>query len=282
MRGFRPAAALVALLIPSALANLNISGARAVATDDKGAEKSYAIKDGKWAEPVALSLAATFKLTFTVTDGDSGVVPQQAYIVFRDTRDDESAPVTLQLGVKPTGKTTYYMDTAKIPQALSHTSGALEASLILSNGVEGYKTTLGALSLPQSSLSEKPAPRTLGNGIHLSPQPEITHTFRADEKEIPAIKATLGAFAVVAPWMTLVALIGAVWPGLQVKTPPTMMYAWFVCLVALEALILRYWIGLRLYQLLPPFIVLGAITAYVGTVALRSSRVERLKAGGAP
>jgi hypothetical protein len=39
-----------------------------------------------------------------------------------------------------------------------------------------------------------------------------------------------------------------VWPSVTVKSPPTMMYAWFVCLVALEALILRYWIGLRLYQ----------------------------------
>lgn len=62
------------------------------------------------------------------------------------------------------------------------------------------------------------------------------------------LKASLGAFAVIAPWMTLVALIGAVWPSVQVKNPPTMMYAWFACLVALEVLILRYWIGLRLYQ----------------------------------
>ncbi|GMK56707.1 hypothetical protein CspeluHIS016_0305470 [Cutaneotrichosporon spelunceum] len=282
MRGLFRAVALAATLIPSALAKLDIKGARAVATDNKGTDKSYAIEDGKWAEPVVVSPAGTFKLTFTVTDGDSGVVPQQAYIVFRDTRDDESAPVTLQLGVKPTGKTTYYIDTAKIPQALAHTSGVLEASLVLSNGAEGYKTTLGGFSLPESSLSEKPADRTLGNGIHFTPQPEITHTFREDEKEIPAIKSILGAFAVITPWMTLVALIGAVWPNLQLKKPPTMMYAWFVCLVALEALILRYWIGLRLYQLLPPFIVLGAITAYVGTIALRAARVERLKDGGTP
>lgn len=67
------------------------------------------ITDGRWAEPVTLSPAATFKLSFTVTDGSSGVVPQQAFIVFRDTRDADSAPVTLQLGVKPTGRTTYYM-----------------------------------------------------------------------------------------------------------------------------------------------------------------------------
>jgi oligosaccharyltransferase complex subunit delta (ribophorin II) len=281
MRGFRRALAL-AFLLPSALAKLDISAARAVATDNNGAEKAYPIKDGKWAEPVALSPAATFKLSFTVTDGGSGVEPQQAFIVFRDTQDDESAPVNLQLGVKPTGKTTYYMDTAKIPSRLAQTSGALEASLVLSHNGDGYKTTLGRFSLPASALTEKPAPPTLGNGIYFAPQPEITHTFRPDEKEIPVIKASLGAFAVFAPWMTLIALVGSVWPSVTVKSPPTMMYAWFVCLVALEALILRYWIGLRLYQLLPPFIGLGAITAYVGTVALRAARVERLKAGGAP
>ncbi|CAK9779668.1 hypothetical protein CC85DRAFT_285124 [Cutaneotrichosporon oleaginosum] len=281
MRGLRRALAL-ALLVPSALAKLDISGARAVVTGNNGAEKAYAIENGKWSEPVALSPAATLKLTFTVTDGGSGVAPQQAFIVFRDTQDDEAAPVTLQLGAKPTGKTTYYMDTSKIPSQLAHTSGALEASLVLSHNGEGYKTTLGALSLPESSLLEKPAAPTIGNGIAFAPQPEITHTFRPDEKEIPVIKASLGAFAVMAPWMTLLALVGAVWPSFTVKTPPTMMYAWFACLVALEALILRYWIGLRLYQLLPPFIVLGAITAYVGTVALRAARVERLKAGGTP
>jgi len=73
-----------------------------------------------------------------------------------------------------------------------------------------------------------------------------------------------------------------------------MMYAFFGCLVALEGLILRYWIGWRLYQvsypsgcrpnsqLLPPFLALSGATAYIGTVALRAARAQRLKAGGTP
>lgn len=60
------------------------------------------------------------------------------------------------------------------------------------------------------------------------------------------------------------------------------MYAWFACLVALEALILSYWIGLKLYQLLPAFIGLSAVTAYVGAVALRGAREVRLREGGKP
>jgi oligosaccharyltransferase complex subunit delta (ribophorin II) len=61
-----------------------------------------------------------------------------------------------------------------------------------------------------------------------------------------------------------------------------MMYALLGCLVALEGLILRYWIGWRLYQFLPPFLALSGATAYVGTVALRAARIQRLKAGGTP
>jgi hypothetical protein len=73
-----------------------------------------------------------------------------------------------------------------------------------------------------------------------------------------------------------------------------MMYAFVACLVALEGLILRYWAGWRLYQvsyqflvrnspqLLPPFLALSGATTYVGTVALRAARAQRLKAGGTP
>lgn len=58
------------------------------------------------------------------------------------------------------------------------------------------------------------------------------------------------------------------------------MYAWFGSLIALEALILSYWIGLKLYQLLPAFIGLSSVSAYVGIVALRHAREARLRAGG--
>lgn len=76
--------------------------------------------------------------------------------------------------------------------------------------------------------------------------------------------------------------VGKVSSNIQFGAPPAMVYAFLGCLFALEGLILRYWIGWRLYQLLPPFIVLSGATAYVGAVALRGTRAERLKAGGKP
>lgn len=76
-------------------------------TFGRGADSS--VKDGSWTEPVLLTSGSTFKLSFTVTDGSSPVVPQQAYIVFRDTQYDEVPDVTLALGVKPNGKATYYI-----------------------------------------------------------------------------------------------------------------------------------------------------------------------------
>lgn len=94
-----------------------------------------------------------------------------------------------------------------MPSALAQTSGSLDATLLLSAGADSYRSTLGKLSLPASALSEPKARRDASGVPAFNPQPEITHTFRADEKEIPVIKAALGAFAVLAPWMTLVALV---------------------------------------------------------------------------
>lgn len=67
------------------------------------------IKDGSLTESVLLTSGSTFKLSFTVTDGSSPVLPQQAYIVFHDAQYEDVQDVTLALGVKPNGKATYYL-----------------------------------------------------------------------------------------------------------------------------------------------------------------------------
>jgi len=49
-------------------------------------------------------------------------------------------------------------------------------------------------------------------------------------------------------------------------------------LASFEALILAYWIKLRLLTVLPMFGLLGLITAYIGKGALRERQIQRLKA----
>lgn len=48
-------------------------------------------------------------------------------------------------------------------------------------------------------------------------------------------------------------------------------------LQALELLIAVYWVGLKLYQLLPIFLGLAGVSAYVGKVALAGVQEKRLK-----
>lgn len=58
------------------------------------------------------------------------------------------------------------------------------------------------------------------------------------------------------------------------------MYVFLACLVGLEALIIGYWVSWKLYQFLPPFLILSGITAYVCAVAMRQSRAQRIQTGG--
>lgn len=168
-------------------------------------------------EPITLPEASTFKLTFNV----DGELPQQAFIVFTDTERDED--VTLQIGVKDNGRATFFIvslaallpltqqDTARPNPGLAATSGKLKASLLLSRGADGFRTTLGDITLPSSSLT---APKRKRHDLPprsgepaFAPQPEITHTFQPDAKTIGAPKAIIGSLAVVAPWLTLLGLV---------------------------------------------------------------------------
>jgi oligosaccharyltransferase complex subunit delta (ribophorin II) len=179
-------------------------------------------------------------------------------------------------------------NTDKLPNSLRAAASPLKATLLLSSpGSKPVSWALGSVTLPAAPADVTPTrrrhdlPPRAGEPA-FAPQPEITHTFRVEEKTVAFPKAAAGVAALVLPWGVLFSLIGKISSSLQFVTPPTMMYALFVCLVGLEALILRYWAGWRLYELLGPFIGLAVVTAYVGTVGLRAARVERLKAGGKP
>lgn len=48
-------------------------------------------------------------------------------------------------------------------------------------------------------------------------------------------------------------------------------------LIALELLIAVYWVGLKLYQLIPAFLGLAGVSAYIGKMALAGLREKRVK-----
>ncbi|WOO76608.1 Dolichyl-diphosphooligosaccharide--protein glycosyltransferase subunit 2 [Vanrija pseudolonga] len=289
MRGIRRAlaAALVAAsAVTAASSSLAIKGGKAVVSLGGVSDDALVFtKTSGWTTPLALPSAATLKLAFSIVDSDSGegVVPKAAFVALSDDSGEE---VVLQVGVKANGKATYFLDTAKPPLGLAVTSGALNARLLLSDGDarKPLSFPLGVLELPGSgepARKRHSLPPRAGEPA-FAEQGYLFHTFKEEEREIAFVKSVTGVVGVLAPWALLVLLINNVAPNLQFQTPPTAMYAFLACLVGLEGLILRYWIGWRLYQLLPPFLALAAVTAYVGTVALRAARAQRLKAGGAP
>lgn len=67
-------------------------------------------------------------------------------------------------------------------------------------------------------------------------------------------------------------------PHLKIQSPTLTSLAFLLTLVGLEALILKYWINWRLYQLLPPFLGLGLISAYFGKLALGQVQKRRIAA----
>lgn len=67
-------------------------------------------------------------------------------------------------------------------------------------------------------------------------------------------------------------------PNLKTQSPTITSILFLLSLVGLEALILKYWINWRLYQLLPPFLALGVISAYIGKVALGQVQKRRIAA----
>lgn len=189
--------------------------------------------------------------------------------------------------------------------------GVNELTILLSNGMEEkpVRWNVGRLVL------SLPADKTTNPLLAFSPLPEIQHTFQREAKIVAFPFAVVGVAAVFAPWVLLLGLvslkcrmlglvllswcaerllysqltflrdeltkqIGNLSSSLRKRTPPTSVYAFLACIVGLESLIIGYWVKWKLYQFLPPFLVLSGIAAYVGAVAMRQSRVQRIKTGG--
>ncbi|WVR05815.1 hypothetical protein IAU60_002840 [Kwoniella sp. DSM 27419] len=268
---------------------LGIKQAKVTVTSPDGvSDATYTLKEpAPLPNPITLTDSSIFKLSFMTIDTSTGegVYPQQAHLLFEDTKGGD---VTLPVTVKGNGRAQITINTAKPHPALLPTHGTFHLTLLLSSldTLEPLSYPLGELSLPASVL------QPVARGRHDLPprqgepafqrEQEIQHTFKEEEKTVGWTKAVLGTIVTLAPWGVLLSLLGKISPSLNLQTPPVSSYVFLLVLAAIEGLIVVYWVGLKLYQLLPAFLGLSVVATYTGIVALRQLRVRRLKAGGAP
>ncbi|WVQ71234.1 hypothetical protein IAR50_000759 [Cryptococcus sp. DSM 104548] len=288
-------AALVGLVALSTLGAVSAKGALgikaakvSVTSPDGLGDATYTLKEpAPISTPIELSESSIFKLSFTVVDTVSGesVYPQQASLLFENPKGDD---VTLPVTVKSNGKAQLTINAAKPHPALLPTHGKFHLTLLLS-ALDEYAPLaypLGELSLPSSVLQPIPRKRhdlpARAGEPAFQPEQELFHTFSEPPKTVGWLKSGSGVAITLAPWGLLVALVGKLSPSLNFQAPAFSSVVFLVVLAAIETLIFVYWVGLKLYQLLPPFLGLCAIAAYTGLVALREMRVRRLKAGGVP
>lgn len=179
---------------------------------------------------------------------------------------------------------------ARPPASLPPTSTSpLKVSLLLGSFVHSpAKYELFDLYLPES----QPAPQH-PDEASFHPLPPIAHTFRPEQR-IPAkaVSAFFAAF-VFWPWFVLVGLvcsplpsmvtavmlISEKWAQIRPRIPHIFspyILPFIVTLGAFEALLLWYWIDLKLGQVLLYGGILGVFTALAGNQALSKSGQWRM------
>ncbi|KII87573.1 hypothetical protein PLICRDRAFT_112010 [Plicaturopsis crispa FD-325 SS-3] len=219
----------------------------------------------KLAKPLTLGPTDTLKLTFQVLDKEDGkgVQPHQTFLRFFDevTGEEGVQPVR----VTPGGKAKFELNMARPPLSLPPTSAnsPLKVSLLLGSYVHPpLKTELFDLVLPASHF---PQPHPDEATFH--PQPEIKHTFNPPQKLPPKVISAVFAGLVIAPWVPLLAVWGQIGPKTPNLFSPSIL-SFTTLLGAFEALLLWYWVDLKLGQVLLYGAILAVPTALAGNKAL--------------
>ncbi|KAI0918574.1 hypothetical protein AcV5_002527 [Taiwanofungus camphoratus] len=228
--------------------------------------------EGKASPALTLGPADVLKLTFQVVENDEGkgVQPHQTFLRFYDEVSGEEGiqPVRVTAG----GKAKFELSMARPPASLPPTSTSpLKVSLLLGSFVHSpAKYELFDLYLPES----QPAPQH-PDEASFHPLPPIAHTFRPEQR-IPAkaVSAFFAAF-VFWPWFVLVGLWAQIRPRIPHIFSPYIL-PFIVTLGAFEALLLWYWIDLKLGQVLLYGGILGVFTALAGNQALSKSGQWRM------
>ncbi|KAI0044947.1 hypothetical protein FA95DRAFT_1608110 [Auriscalpium vulgare] len=215
-------------------------------------------------EPVTLGPTDSLKLTFQVKEeGGEGVQPHQTFLRFYDETTGEEGIQPVK--VTASGKAKFDFNMARPPASLPPSGAApLKVSLILGSFVHTPATVeLFDLVVPPSLSAVHPDEQTF------HPLPEIQHTFRPEQKVPPKAVSAVFTGIVLSPWLVLIGL----WGYLQPRVPHLFSLSilpFTVSLGALEALLLWYWVELRLGQIL----LYGAGAAFVAAVTGKQALVS--------
>ncbi|KAF7306749.1 Dolichyl-diphosphooligosaccharide--protein glycosyltransferase subunit 2 [Mycena indigotica] len=268
---------LLSLLLVAATARaavLSLYAPRVTTFDSTGA--GIRTENIKTPEPVKipLTLGATdsLKLTFTVVKEDTtdGVQPLQTFLRFYDRVSGEEGIQPLR--VTPSGKSKFELNMAKpLPSIPPTTTEPLEVTIIIGHPDHSpLKLHLFDLILPASgSLPQHPDEAS----FHLLPT--IHHTFRLPPKTPPQFISAVFAALTLAPWLVLSALWSQVFPGVPHLFSPRIL-PFIATLGAFEVLLVYYWVGLKLGQVLLYGSVLGLVTVFTGNTALSSIGARRV------
>jgi len=220
--------------------------------------------DQKTTPTLTLGPADVLKVTFQVVEKEEGkgVQPHQTFLRFYDEVSGEEGiqPVRVTAG----GKAKFELNMARPPASLPPTtSNPLKVSLLLGSFVHSPANyDLFELYVPES----QPPPQHPDEAT-FHPLPEITHTFRPEQK-IPAkaVSAFFAAF-VFWPWFVLLGLWTHLKPSVPHLTSPH-VFPFILTLGAFEGLLLWYWVDLKLGQVLLYGGILSVFTGLAGKQAL--------------
>ncbi|PPR07465.1 hypothetical protein CVT26_013435 [Gymnopilus dilepis] len=223
--------------------------------------------------PIALHGKETLKVTFQIVDEETGkgVQPHQTFLRFYDENSNEEGIQPVR--VTPGGKAKFELNLAKPPLSLPPTPQRDPLKVTLLVGSPQYDplaVELFDLVLPAS----QPAPQHPQEST-FHPLPEIKHTFRPEPKQPPAFISAASVGFVLAPWVVLLGLWSQVAPRPSRLFSPTIL-PFILSLGAFEALLFRYWVGLKLGQVLLYGAVLAVPTVFAGKQALSSIAERRL------
>ncbi|KAN0127136.1 Oligosaccharyltransferase subunit Ribophorin II domain containing protein [Lactarius tabidus] len=244
-----------------------------VSGPDGGKLRSETISLQKRPEPIVLGASDTLKFTFQVTEQttDNGVQPHQTFLRFFDSTTGEEGIQPVK--VTSSGKAKFELNMAKPPSSLPPSGDApLHVSLLLGSFVHSPATLeLFDLHIPASA----PAPVHPDEQFY-HPRPELAHTFRPDPKLPPRIVSAFFTALVVAPWVVLLGLWGAVKPSAPHLLSLSIL-PFVLSLVLIEGLLFWYWVELRLGQILlygsgaATLAILTGKQALLGIAARRTS-----------
>ncbi|KIK68567.1 hypothetical protein GYMLUDRAFT_36028 [Collybiopsis luxurians FD-317 M1] len=269
------AAFLLLLAATAHAAKLSVESMKYSVISGKGepSTKSLTPTGEPSSETVTIGQQDTLKLSFQIVDKTSkqGVQPAQTFLRFYDEQSGEEGIQPIR--VASSGKAKFDLNMAKPPLSFPPTSTApLKVTLLL--GTPSYspeKFELFDLYVPASH----PAPVHPDEAsYHLLP--EIAHTFRPDPKLPPrAISALFAGVVLTVPWLLLLVL----WISISPKVPrlfsPNIL-PFTASLGAFEFLLYRYWVDLKLGDVLTYGAILGAVTVFTGRHALASIADRRL------